>query len=122
MTTFPVEIQLRRRPPGLDPAPAGAQSSAWDDCGRSAMSSWSAPSAPAAADRALPLGADVGLDALDELHVEVTEVLHLVLDLDAGLAVALALLLAQDARLALLAQLRLAVQLRERRLASSSQG
>ena len=45
-----------------------------------------------AVDGALPLDGGVGLDALDDSHVEVTEVLDLVLGLDAGVALALTLL------------------------------
>jgi hypothetical protein len=75
-----------------------------------------------AVDGALPLDGGVGLDALDDSHVEVTEVLDLVLGLDAGVALALTLLFADAPLLALLAHLRLAVQLRERRLVSASQG
>src|SRR3954453_4763468 len=73
-------------------------------------------------DGALPLDGDVGLDARDNIHVEVTEVLDFVLDLNAGVALALTLLLAEGPRVALLAHLRLAVQLRERRLLFASQG
>src|SRR3954465_11878386 len=73
-------------------------------------------------DGALPLDGDVGLDARDNIHVEVAEVLDLVLDLNAGFALALTLLLAEVPRLALLAHLRLAVQLCERRLLFASQG
>src|SRR3954468_15466828 len=75
-----------------------------------------------AVDGALPLDGDVGLDARDNSHVEVTEVLDLVLDLNAGVALALTLLLADAPRLALLAHLRLAVQLCERRLLFASHG
>src|SRR4051794_21951250 len=75
-----------------------------------------------AIDGALPLDGDVGHDARDNSYVEVTEVLDFVLDLDAGLALALTLLLADAPRLALLAHLRLAVQLCERRLLFPSQG
>src|SRR4051812_14513774 len=75
-----------------------------------------------AVDGALPLDGDVGLDARDNSHVEVTEVLDLVLGLNAGVALALTLLLADAPRLALLAHLRLAVQLCERRLLFPSQG
>jgi hypothetical protein len=75
-----------------------------------------------AVDGALPLDGGVGLDALYDSHVEVTEVLDLVLGLDAGVALALTLLFADAPLLALLAHLRLAVQLRERRLVSASQG
>ena len=74
-----------------------------------------------AADGALPLDGDVGLDALDTSHIEVTEVLDLVLDLKARVGLALALLLANALRLALLAHLRLAAQLCERRLLFPSQ-
>src|SRR5947209_11337585 len=76
---------------------------------------------PAACDGALPLDGDVGLDARDDSHVEVTEVLDLVLDLDAGVAVALTLRLAEAPGVPLLAHLRLAVQLCERRLLFASQ-
>jgi len=75
-----------------------------------------------AVDGALPLDGDVGLDARDNIHVEVTEILDFVLDLNAGVALALTLLLAEGPRVALLAHLRLAVQLRERRLLFASQG
>src|SRR4051794_12856464 len=75
-----------------------------------------------AVDRVLPLDGDVGLDARDNSDVEVTEVLDFVLDLNAGVALALTLLLAEAPRLALLAHLRLAVQLCERRLLFASQG
>jgi hypothetical protein len=73
-------------------------------------------------DGALPLDGDGGLDARDNSYVEVTEVLDLVPDLNAGVALALTLLLADAPRLALLAHLRLAVQLCERRLLFASQG
>src|SRR3954453_4130144 len=75
-----------------------------------------------AVDGALPLDGDVGLDALDKSHVEVTEVLHLVLHSAAGVALALTLLLADALRLALFADLRLAARLCERRLLFASQG
>src|SRR3954463_6751707 len=70
----------------------------------------------------LTLDGDVGLDALDNGHVQVTEVLHLVPDSAAGVALALTILLADALRLALFAHFRLAVQLCERRLLSASQG
>ena len=75
-----------------------------------------------AVDGALPLDGNVGLDALDTSHIEVTEVLDLVLDLKAGVLLALTLLLANALPLALLAQFRLAAQLCERRLLLASQG
>ena len=62
-----------------------------------------------AVDGALPLDGNVGFDAFDTSHIEVTEVLDLVLDLKAGVVLALTLLLADALRLALLAHLRLAV-------------
>jgi hypothetical protein len=75
-----------------------------------------------AVDGALPLDGDVGLDALDNSHIEVTEVLDLVLDHKAGGVLALTLLPANALRLALFAHLRLAVHLCERRLLLASQG
>ena len=71
---------------------------------------------------ALSPDGDVGLDALDNGHVKMAEVLHLVLHLTAGVAFALTLLLTEAPRLALLAHLLLAAQLRERRLLLASQG
>ena len=59
-----------------------------------------------------------GSTPCDNSHVKMAEVLHLVLHLTAGVAFALTLLLAEAPRLALLAHLLLAVQLRERRLSS----
>ena len=73
-------------------------------------------------DGALRLDVDVGLDALDKRHVEVAEVLHLLLRRAAGVALALTMLLAHGPRLALFAHLRLAVQLCECRLLLASQG
>ena len=70
----------------------------------------------------LALDGDVGLDALDYSHIEVTEVLHLVLDCVAVVALELTILLAEALRLALFAHLRLAVQLCERRLLFASPG
>jgi hypothetical protein len=75
-----------------------------------------------AVDGALPLDGNVVLNALDMSHIEVTEVLDVGLDLKAGVVLALTLLLADALRLALLAHLRLAVQLCERRLLFASQG
>jgi len=75
-----------------------------------------------AVDGALPLDGNVRLDALDASHIEVTEVLDLVLDHKAGGVLALTLLPANALRLALLAHLRLAVHLCERRLLLASQG
>ena len=71
---------------------------------------------------ALSLDGDVGLDALDNSHVKMAEVLHLLLHLTAGVAFALTLPLAEAPLLALLAHLLLAVQLRERRSLLASQG
>lgn len=75
-----------------------------------------------AVDGALPLDGNVRLDALDASHIEVTEVLDLVLNLKAGVLLALTLRFANALRLALLAHLRLAVHLCERRLLLASQG
>jgi len=75
-----------------------------------------------AVDGALPLDGNVGLDALDTSHIEVTEVLDLVIDLKAGVLLALTLLLANALCLALLAHLRLAAQFCERGLFLASQG
>ena len=77
-------------------------------------------SAPVTA-AALSLDSDVGLDALDNSHVKMAEVLHL-LHLTADVAFGSTLLLAEAALLALLAHLLLAVQLRERRSLLASQG
>jgi len=71
---------------------------------------------------ALPLDDDVGHNALDDVDVKVAEVLHLVLRVTAGVAFAETLLLAEAPRLALLAHLLLAGELRERRLLLASQG
>jgi hypothetical protein len=124
--TFAAAEPLLPLPPlGYDAFDESAARGGCDDCNQLAMAVRRRGRflrQATAGDGALTLDGDVGLDALDDSHVEVTEVLHLVLDFAAGVALALTILLADALRLALFAHLRLAVQLCERRLLFSSQG